>query len=29
MLVYGIDNETVIIIAVAHLHREPMYWHDR
>jgi plasmid stabilization system protein ParE len=29
MLVYGIDNETVVIVAVAHLHREPMYWRDR
>ena len=29
MLVYGIDNETVVIVAVAHLHREPMYWHGR
>jgi plasmid stabilization system protein ParE len=29
MLVYGIDNETVVIVAVAHLHREPMYWQGR
>jgi plasmid stabilization system protein ParE len=29
MLVYGIDNENVVIVAVAHLHREPMYWYGR
>lgn len=28
-LVYGIDKETVVVIAVAHLHREPRYWVDR
>lgn len=28
-IVYGIDSETVIVIAVAHLHREPRYWIDR
>jgi len=28
-IIYGIDSETVIIIAVAHLHREPRYWIDR
>ena len=28
-LVYGIDEETVVVIAVAHLHREPRYWVDR
>ncbi len=28
-IIYGIDSETVIIVAVAHLHREPRYWIDR
>ena len=25
-ILYGIDAETIIIIAVAHLHRKPNYW---
>ena len=28
-LVYGIDSNTIVVIAVAHLHREPRYWIDR
>lgn len=28
-LIYGIDDETVIVVAVAHLHRKPRYWADR
>ena len=28
-LIYGIDQETIVVIAVAHLHREPGYWVDR
>lgn len=28
-IIYGIDAETVIVVAVAHLHREPRYWIDR
>ena len=28
-LVYGIDRETIVVIAVAHQHREPRYWADR
>lgn len=28
-LIYGLENETVIVIAVAHLHRKPKYWIDR
>ena len=28
-LIYGVDDETVIIVAVAHLHRRPRYWIDR
>ena len=28
-LIYGIDKETVVVIAVAHQHREPRYWADR
>ena len=28
-LIYGVDGETIIVVAVAHLHREPRYWIDR
>jgi len=28
-LIYGVDGEWIVIIAVAHLHREPFYWIDR
>lgn len=28
-LVYGIDRETIVVIAVAHQHREPRYWAAR
>jgi plasmid stabilization system protein ParE len=28
-LIYGIDGETLVVIAVAHQHREPGYWADR
>jgi plasmid stabilization system protein ParE len=28
-LIYGLDGETIVIIAVAHLHREPYYWMNR
>jgi plasmid stabilization system protein ParE len=28
-LIYGIDDETIVVIAVAHLHRRPRYWIDR
>ena len=28
-LIYGIDEETIVVIAVAHLHRRPRYWSDR
>ncbi len=28
-IIYGIDSDTVIIVAVAHLHRKPRYWVDR
>lgn len=26
---YSRDNEVLLVIAVAHLHREPRYWIDR
>ncbi|MCX5811246.1 MAG: type II toxin-antitoxin system RelE/ParE family toxin [Proteobacteria bacterium] len=29
VLIYGIDKKTIIIVAVAHLHREPRYWIER
>ena len=25
-LIYGVDRKTIVVIAVAHLHREPRYW---
>ena len=28
-IIYGVDADTIVIIAVAHLHREPRYWIDR
>jgi plasmid stabilization system protein ParE len=28
-LIYGIDGNAIIIVAVPHLHREPHYWTDR
>jgi len=28
-LIYGIDTETIVVIAVAHFHRAPRYWIDR
>jgi len=28
-LIYGLDQGTIVILAVAHLHRDPRYWVDR
>ena len=28
-LIYGLDQETIVVIAVAHQHRAPRYWADR
>lgn len=28
-IIYGLDSESVVIVAVAHLHREPRYWIER
>ncbi|MCF7965084.1 MAG: type II toxin-antitoxin system RelE/ParE family toxin [Methylobacter tundripaludum] len=28
-ILYGIDADKIIVIAVAHLHRKPDYWIDR
>ena len=28
-LIYGIDDETIVVLAVAHQHREPRYWIER
>ena len=27
--IYSIDDQTIVVIAVAHQHREPRYWADR
>ena len=29
LLIYGIEDGTIIVVAVAHMHREPMYWQSR
>ena len=28
-LIYAVDNGDILVLAVAHLHREPGYWRDR
>lgn len=28
-LIYGMDGDTIVIVAVAHQHREPRYWANR
>ena len=28
-LIYGIEEDTIVVIAVAHDRREPSYWSDR
>jgi plasmid stabilization system protein ParE len=28
-LIYGVDADTIIVVAVSHLHREPRYWINR
>ncbi|HJX10027.1 MAG TPA: type II toxin-antitoxin system RelE/ParE family toxin [Candidatus Binatia bacterium] len=28
-LIYGVDGETLVVVAVAHLHRRPRYWIGR
>lgn len=28
-LVYGLDHDTIVVIAAAHTHRAPHYWVDR
>lgn len=28
-LIYAIENADILVLAVAHLHREPDYWRDR
>ena len=28
-LIYGVDDDTLVVIAVAHLHRRPRYWIER
>ena len=28
-LIYGINQDIIVVVAVAHLHREPRYWADR
>lgn len=28
-VVYGIEEQTLVVIAVAHTHRQPRYWIDR
>lgn len=28
-LIYAIDKDDIVVLAVAHLHRRPDYWRDR
>lgn len=28
-LIYGVESNTIVVVAIAHLHREPRYWIDR
>jgi hypothetical protein len=28
-LIYAIDKDDIVVLAVAHLHRKPDYWRDR
>jgi len=28
-LIYAVDNDDIVVLAVAHLHRKPDYWRDR
>lgn len=28
-LIYGVDRKTIVVVAMAHLHRKPRYWLDR
>ncbi len=28
-LIYGLEDDSLVVVAVAHLHREPYYWIDR
>lgn len=28
-LIYGMDEDLIIVVAVSHLHRQPRYWIDR
>jgi len=28
-LIYGLEGDSLVVLAVAHLHREPYYWIDR
>jgi plasmid stabilization system protein ParE len=28
-VVYSLEGDTIVVVAVSHLHREPRYWVDR
>jgi len=28
-VIYAVENETVVVLAIAHLHRKPDYWRNR
>jgi plasmid stabilization system protein ParE len=28
-VIYGLEQDTILVVAVAHLHRQPRYWADR
>jgi len=29
MVVYGMEEDTIVVVAIAHMHREPLYWQNR
>ena len=29
MVIYGRREDEIVVVAIAHMHRKPMYWQDR
>lgn len=29
MVIYGHSEDQIVVVAIAHMHRKPMYWQDR
>ncbi|MDA8124052.1 MAG: type II toxin-antitoxin system RelE/ParE family toxin [Deltaproteobacteria bacterium] len=28
-IIYGIEEDTIVVVSIAHLHRKPFYWIER